>query len=136
MDPEVLKAATELIVGTTDWEGRPHCECRGHGTSFVGISGECDGNSNRGNQEKILRDGGEVSVDVSTGYSSSTIFINDIFPGERIVIVDDVISTGGTLEPLLQEARRHGSHFTRCRYCHRKGRWSREAKSGSDLIGL
>ena len=45
---------------------------------------------------------GEVEVDVSTGYSSSTAYINDISPGERILAVDDVISTGGTLEPLLE----------------------------------
>ena len=45
---------------------------------------------------------GEVGVDVSTGYSESTAYINDISPGERILVVDDVISTGGTLEPLLE----------------------------------
>ena len=36
-------------------------------------------------------------------FSQSTIYINDIKAGERIVIVDDVISTGGTLEPLIQQ---------------------------------
>jgi adenine phosphoribosyltransferase len=51
---------------------------------------------------------GEVAVDVSTGYSSSTLYINDIAPGERIVIVDDVISTGGTLEPLLEKLEEMG----------------------------
>jgi adenine phosphoribosyltransferase len=45
---------------------------------------------------------GEVRVDVSTGYSESTAFINDISAGERILVVDDVISTGGTLEPILE----------------------------------
>ena len=45
---------------------------------------------------------GEVRVDVSTGYSESTTYINDIKAGERILIVDDVISTGGTLEPILE----------------------------------
>ena len=45
---------------------------------------------------------GEVRVDVSTGYSKSTAYINDIRAGERLLIVDDVISTGGTLEPLLE----------------------------------
>ena len=44
---------------------------------------------------------GEVKVEVSTGYSESTTYINDIRPGERLLIVDDVISTGGTLEPIL-----------------------------------
>ena len=34
--------------------------------------------------------------------------MNDIFDGERVVIVDDVISTGGTLEPLLQKLEEMG----------------------------
>ena len=52
---------------------------------------------------------GEVRVDVSTGYSSSTAYINDISPGERLLIVDDVISTGGTLEPLLESLEGMGA---------------------------
>ena len=52
---------------------------------------------------------GEVRVDVSTGYSSSTAYINDIKPGERVLVVDDVISTGGTLEPLLQALEEMGA---------------------------
>ena len=43
-----------------------------------------------------------MRVDVSTGYSESKTYINDIKSGERILIVDDVISTGGTLEPILE----------------------------------
>ena len=52
---------------------------------------------------------GEVRVDVSTGYSSSTAYINDISPGERVLVVDDVISTGGTLEPLLEALEEMGA---------------------------
>ena len=52
---------------------------------------------------------GEVRVDISTGYSSSTAYINDIKPGERVLVVDDVISTGGTLEPLLQALEEMGA---------------------------
>ena len=51
---------------------------------------------------------GETRVDVATGYSQSTVYINDIKPGERILIVDDVISTGGTLEPLLETLENMG----------------------------
>ncbi len=44
---------------------------------------------------------GEISVHQTTGYTKSELFINGIMPGESIVIVDDVLSTGGTIKPLL-----------------------------------
>ncbi|MCL7415507.1 MAG: hypoxanthine/guanine phosphoribosyltransferase [ANME-2 cluster archaeon] len=40
----------------------------------------------------------EVKVDQSTGYSKGELFLNGISRGERLVIIDDVISTGGTLK--------------------------------------
>jgi adenine phosphoribosyltransferase len=43
----------------------------------------------------------EHSVQQTTGYSKSNLFINGINRGDEIVIVDDVLSTGGTLRALL-----------------------------------
>ncbi|MEC7640175.1 MAG: hypoxanthine/guanine phosphoribosyltransferase, partial [Candidatus Thermoplasmatota archaeon] len=104
MDPEVLKAATELIVGTTDWEGVDLIvSVEAMGLPLLASVGNATGIPTVVIRKRSYGMDGEISVDVSTGYSSSTIFINDIFPGERIVIVDDVISTGGTLEPLLKK---------------------------------
>lgn len=39
----------------------------------------------------------EVPLHKSTGYSSSEMYINDVEEGDRLLIVDDLLSTGGTL---------------------------------------
>ncbi|MFC6903857.1 hypoxanthine/guanine phosphoribosyltransferase [Halalkalicoccus tibetensis] len=40
---------------------------------------------------------GEVSLHQQTGYSESEMYINDVEEGDRVVVVDDMLSTGGTL---------------------------------------
>ena len=40
---------------------------------------------------------GEVSLHQTTGYSESEMYINDVEDGDRVLIVDDLLSTGGTL---------------------------------------
>ncbi len=45
---------------------------------------------------------GEVSVHQVTGYSEKEMYINGLKSGDRVVIVDDVISTGGTMRALVQ----------------------------------
>jgi adenine phosphoribosyltransferase len=43
----------------------------------------------------------EISVEQLTGYSTSKLFINGLKKGDNIIIVDDVLSTGGTLKAVL-----------------------------------
>jgi adenine phosphoribosyltransferase len=52
---------------------------------------------------------GEVSVKQVTGYSKLDLYINGISRGDRVVIVDDVISTGGTLRALVTALRMIGA---------------------------
>lgn len=109
MDPEVLKAVSTLIVESTDWEGVDLiASVEAMGLPLLAAVGEATGIPTVVIRKRSYGMTGEVAVDVSTGYSSSTIYINDIAPGEKIVIVDDVISTGGTLEPLLEKLEEMG----------------------------
>jgi adenine phosphoribosyltransferase len=55
---------------------------------------------------------GEVVIGQSTGYSKGTLYINGIRPGMRVVIVDDVISTGGTTRALLTGLAQAGAKVT------------------------
>jgi len=43
---------------------------------------------------------GEVSLRQVTGYSESEMFINDVESGDRVLVLDDVLSTGGTLRAI------------------------------------
>jgi adenine phosphoribosyltransferase len=55
---------------------------------------------------------GEVSVAQATGYGKANLFINNIRAGDRVVFVDDVISTGGTLRAIVQALRGIGARVT------------------------
>ncbi len=48
----------------------------------------------------------EVSVEQVTGYSKSKLYINGLKKGDKIVIVDDVLSTGGTIKAVLSVFRK------------------------------
>ncbi|MCK9565677.1 MAG: hypoxanthine/guanine phosphoribosyltransferase [Methanothrix sp.] len=52
---------------------------------------------------------GEIEVSQVTGYSKSQLFLNGINKGDRVIVVDDVISTGGTLLATLQSLKVAGA---------------------------
>jgi adenine phosphoribosyltransferase len=43
---------------------------------------------------------GEVSLAQVTGYSENEMYINDVSEGDRVLVLDDVLSTGGTLKAI------------------------------------
>src|SRR5881398_2914589 len=52
---------------------------------------------------------GEVSLKQTTGYAKTDMFINNVHRGDRLVFVDDVIFTGGTLLSIVQAIRTIGA---------------------------
>ena len=45
---------------------------------------------------------GEVALSKSTGYSEDEMYINDVDPGDRVLLLDDLISTGGTMRAVVE----------------------------------
>tara|TARA_B100000941_G_scaffold33210_1_gene19833 strand:- start:905 stop:1483 length:579 start_codon:yes stop_codon:yes gene_type:complete len=110
MEAEVLRATRDLIVNMVDWsEIDIVVSVEAMGLPLLAAVGEATGKPTVVIRKRSYGMEGEVRVDVSTGYSVSTAYINDIKPGERVLVVDDVISTGGTLEPLLEALEEMGA---------------------------
>ncbi len=104
MPPDVLRATRDLIVSSVDWSQVDLIvSVEAMGLPLLAAVGDATGKPTVVVRKRSYGMEGETRVDVATGYSQSTVYINDIKAGERIVIVDDVISTGGTLEPLIQQ---------------------------------
>lgn len=48
---------------------------------------------------------GEIIFPQKTGYSDSIMTVNDVSKGTRVVVLDDVVSTGGTLDAVIKTLR-------------------------------
>lgn len=44
---------------------------------------------------------GEHKIHQKTGYGESNLYINDLKEGEKIILIDDVVSTGGTFTSVI-----------------------------------
>jgi len=49
---------------------------------------------------------GEVGVHQMTGYSEGELYINGLNKGDRVLLIDDVVSTGGTMVAVLNALKK------------------------------
>ncbi|MEM4782520.1 MAG: hypoxanthine/guanine phosphoribosyltransferase [Halalkalicoccus sp.] len=64
---------------------------------------------------------GEIAVHQETGYDEGELYVNGIEPGERVLVVDDVYSTGGTLRALCEALVDLGAEPTEVAVVIRRG---------------
>lgn len=54
---------------------------------------------------------GQISVAFSSEYADGHIYLNGVEPGDDVVIVDDLVSTGGTMIALIMAIETAGAHI-------------------------
>jgi len=54
---------------------------------------------------------GEIAVHQATGYSKGELYLNGIHKGDKVLIVDDVISTGGTMRATIEALKIAGAEI-------------------------
>src|SRR5450432_2154671 len=60
---------------------------------------------------KLLAPAAKVTYDLEYGSDSLEIHIDAIEPGQRVVLVDDLLATGGTMEATIRLVRQLGGHI-------------------------
>ncbi len=113
MDPDVLKAIVELTVERVDWRQVDVLL----GIEAMGLPLAAPLSMATGVPLVVARKRsygleGEVKIDQATGYSKGVMYLNDINEGERVAILEDVLSTGGTLEAVIEGVHRAGAEVT------------------------
>ncbi|MFB6106171.1 MAG: hypoxanthine/guanine phosphoribosyltransferase [Halobacteriaceae archaeon] len=71
---------------------------------------------------------GEVSLSQRTGYSENEMYINDVTEGDRVLVLDDVLSTGGTLAAITEALEHIGAEIADVVVVIKK-------ESGGDALG-
>jgi adenine phosphoribosyltransferase len=65
---------------------------------------------------------GEVAVHQTTGYSKGELYLNGVRRGDRVAIVDDVLSTGGTMKALIRALEQVGADIADICVAIRRGK--------------
>ena len=119
---ELLAAARDLISENVDWNRIDIIlGIEAMGIPLAAALGLSSGKPLVVGRKRAYGLPGEVAIDQSTGYSKGQIFLNDIEVGARVLIVDDVVSTGGTLHPILKAIEASGAIVQDCWIVFEKG---------------
>ena len=110
LDAKVLSAVTDLSIEAIDWSSVDLIL----GIEAMGLPLMAPLSMRTGIPMVIARKRqydlkGEIEINQETGYSKGSIFLNDIKQGENLVIIDDVLSTGGTIRSVIEGVNKTGA---------------------------
>jgi len=110
LEPELLREITVRIIQEVDLEGVDKIVTPAamgiHISTAVSLSTDIPVAIIRKRSYGL---DGEVSLSQVTGYSESEMYINDVEAGDRVLVLDDVLSTGGTMTAILDALSEMGA---------------------------
>ncbi len=102
LDPALLEEVVEEVLDVADLQGATKVlTCEAMGLPLATAVSLRTGIPLAVVRKRAYGLPGEVAVAGSTGYGESTLHVNAVEEGDRVVVLDDVMSTGGTLDALL-----------------------------------
>lgn len=101
LEPAILREITEGIRGVVDMESvdlivAPEAMGIHHGTA-LSLATEIPMVVAR---KRSYGFPNEVVIEQETSYGESELYLNGVGPGDRVVVVDDVLSSGGTIRAI------------------------------------
>ena len=109
-DPKVLDEVTDGLVELGEWN---RCDkivtAESMGFPLAAVLSLKTGKPYVFIRKRQYKLPGEISIRQTTGYGSTDLFVNNVHGGDRVVFVDDVISTGGTLRAVVKTLRHLGA---------------------------
>jgi adenine phosphoribosyltransferase len=111
VDPALLREVAQEILGVADLRCDVILTAEAMGIPLATALSERTGIPFAIVRKRAYGLPGEVAVHQVTGYSAGQLFMNGIHEGDRVLFVDDVISTGGTLSAIIQAVRGVGARL-------------------------
>ena len=137
IDPEVLESVVELVFKMVDWNkidvilgieamGLPICSPLSIKAKRPLVVG----------RKRSYGLNGEEKISQETGYSKGELYLNDLKQGERVLIVDDVLSTGGTMRAVFDGVQKTGANLVHMITLVEKGEGMKRLQSNYPAIKI
>ena len=111
-DPELLRETVDAMAAIGDWRCDKIVTAEAMGFPLAAALAMKVGRPYVFIRKRKYSLPGETTVHQQTGYSGAQLYVNDIHRGDRVVFVDDVVSTGGTLRAVVHALRGLGAVIT------------------------
>ena len=107
---ELLRATTKLLVGVGDFASATKIAGEEDKGAILVASTSLESGLPFG-MARWYPSGldGQVGVEFEMEYASGQLFLNGIEKGDRVIIVDDMVSTGGTMLALIEAVAKAGA---------------------------